>query len=426
MEIDCVEAVAHTLFPVIAEVELNSQGDPLLHPQIDRVLQLIAHHRCDYKIQTNGTLFTERVVDLLCDHTGTIMLSLDAVGSRFDDVRRGGVWARAEPGLTRLLRRRDPARQKIGIYPTITRRTIGDALGVAEWARDHDVDEVAFHRYVPVSNSFEEEPGAEELRDLADRLRRWAAVQSGPLNVKLDGQLLSRQNALRRSVYADPVKQRFAGLISAMMVPMEAAERTADPATICVAPDHYIEIGLEGQIASCCRAQDVTLGFATSVASFAQAWFGGNYRKIRASLRRHEQGGFPLPNCESCIAGFAPAALNGRRGVDYQHRSSVPNGLDYDGWDELPIEVIQKEIGHCNIAVMPPGATLSRYALFEDDRPLGEADSMHADIRQEGGGKYSYWGRFVYFSASDNSDARSNGRKYALKRTASSAAASSS
>jgi len=67
MDIRRVEAVAKTLFPVIAEVELNSQGDPLLHPKIARVLELIEHHRCDLKVQTNGTLFTDRVIDLLCE-----------------------------------------------------------------------------------------------------------------------------------------------------------------------------------------------------------------------------------------------------------------------------------------------------------------------------------------------------------------------
>ena len=58
MDIGRFEAVAETLFPVIAEVELNSQGDPLLYPQIERVLEAIAEYRCELKVQTNGTLFT--------------------------------------------------------------------------------------------------------------------------------------------------------------------------------------------------------------------------------------------------------------------------------------------------------------------------------------------------------------------------------
>ena len=54
----------------------------------------------------------------------------------------------------------------------------------------------------------------------------------------------------------------------------------------------------------------------------------------------------------------------------------------------------------------------SRLLLLEDRAALGPAHSQHADIRARGGGAYSHWGRSIYFSASDNSDPRSNGRRY--------------
>jgi MoaA/NifB/PqqE/SkfB family radical SAM enzyme len=416
MDIGRFEAVARTLFPVVAEVELNSQGDPLLHPQIERVLEVVAEHRCDLKVQTNGTLFTDRVIELLCRQPGTIMLSLDAVGPRFDEVRRGGVWARAEPGLEKFLRRRDPARLTVGIYPTITKRTLGDALAIVEWAHDHDVDEVAFHRYSPIQNSFEEAPSAEDLMALSGLLGEWSTRRGHIMKVTLDGNFVSPLPPPRRTFFADPVKHRFAAMVSAMMAPRDRTMDNADPATICVAPEHYVEIGLDGQIAACCRAQDVTLGFATSPESFAKAWFGNNYRAIRASLQRDATGPFPLPNCEACIAGFAPESLWGRRAVDYQRPGETRVRLEYGDWPELPIEVVQKELGYCHIAMIPPGVTLSEYRLFEDDYPLGPSEALRDDIRRQGGGRHSLWGRAVYFSASDNSDARYNGRLYTLRR----------
>ena len=418
MDIGRFEAVARTLFPVVAEVELNSQGDPLLHPQIERVLEVVARHRCDLKVQTNGTMFTDRVIELLCQQSGTVMLSLDAVGPRFDEVRRGGVWAKAEPGLQKFLARRDPERLSVGIYPTVTRRTLGDALAIVQWAHDHDIDEVAFHRYIPIQNSFERAPDVDELQELADRLGNWSTVWDHSLKITLDGDNLSRFELPRRAVFADPVKHQFAAMVSAMMAPRDPTMDNADPATICVAPAHYVEIGLDGQIAACCRAQDVTLGFATSPKSFAKAWFGSNYRAIRASLQRGAMEPLPLPNCEACIAGFAPGSLCGRRALDYREPIDASPRLDYGDWSELRLEVSQKERGHCHIAVLPPGMTLSEYQLFEDSCLLGPAEALHDDIRQHGGGRYSLWGRSVYFSASDNSDARYNGRTYVLRRAA--------
>ncbi len=51
--------------------------------------------------------------------------------------------------------------------------------------------------------------------------------------------------------------------------------------------------------------------------------------------------------------------------------------------------------------------------LLEDGKELGPGRSLHADIRAKGKGRYSHWTRNgLYFSASDNSDPRTNGRTY--------------
>jgi hypothetical protein len=53
--------------------------------------------------------------------------------------------------------------------------------------------------------------------------------------------------------------------------------------------------------------------------------------------------------------------------------------------------------------------------LLEDGKPLSEAHALHADIRTIGKGKYSHWVKgAIFFSASDNSNPITNGRKYTL------------
>lgn len=54
----------------------------------------------------------------------------------------------------------------------------------------------------------------------------------------------------------------------------------------------------------------------------------------------------------------------------------------------------------------------SSVAVFEDGQPLGPGHSLHDDIRQLGGGRFSCWYGTLYFSASDNSDPRRNDRVY--------------
>jgi len=78
---------------------------------------------------------------------------------------------------------------------------------------------------------------------------------------------------------------------------------------------------------------------------------------------------------------------------------------------------IRAEKGYCYVARAPWAAVSdsegrSRLRLWENDRPLGPAHCSHDAVRRDGGGRFSHWATWIYFSASDNSDPRVNGRTY--------------
>ncbi|RZM02940.1 MAG: pectate lyase, partial [Pedobacter sp.] len=54
----------------------------------------------------------------------------------------------------------------------------------------------------------------------------------------------------------------------------------------------------------------------------------------------------------------------------------------------------------------------SKLRLFEDGVELNPAHSVHDDIRSLGKGRFSHWGNNLILSASDNSNPKTNGRKY--------------
>jgi pectate lyase len=56
--------------------------------------------------------------------------------------------------------------------------------------------------------------------------------------------------------------------------------------------------------------------------------------------------------------------------------------------------------------------TVSTIRVFEDGKEIGPAHSVHKDIRQSGSGRFSHWNTGIYISASDNSNPKTNGRKY--------------
>lgn len=64
----------------------------------------------------------------------------------------------------------------------------------------------------------------------------------------------------------------------------------------------------------------------------------------------------------------------------------------------------------------PESPQRSKYLLFEDSKQLGPAHSAHEQIRSHGLGAYSHWRNLLYFSTSDNTDPRRNGRVYMLRK----------
>jgi hypothetical protein len=64
--------------------------------------------------------------------------------------------------------------------------------------------------------------------------------------------------------------------------------------------------------------------------------------------------------------------------------------------------------------------TRSTFQLYEDEKPIGPAHSLNADIANLGGGRYSHWqtdkGPALNFSATDNSDPNSSGKRYSYPK----------
>lgn len=62
----------------------------------------------------------------------------------------------------------------------------------------------------------------------------------------------------------------------------------------------------------------------------------------------------------------------------------------------------------------PDQPQCSPYLLLEDGKVIGTPHALHSEIRQSGGGLWSHWGQNIFFSTSDRTDPRQNGREYAL------------
>ena len=60
----------------------------------------------------------------------------------------------------------------------------------------------------------------------------------------------------------------------------------------------------------------------------------------------------------------------------------------------------------------PDSLEASRLEIFEQGAQLGPAHSLHADIEEEGLGRFSHWDNYIVFFTAVNSNPIDNGRTY--------------
>ena len=180
----------------------------------------------------------------------------------------------------------------------------------------------------------------------------------------------------------------------------EAAMTAPRAASPCAYPWQQLIIDLTGEVVPCCFWSGYgntgkPLG-NTNVTSLYDIWNGPEYQALRRANASGKLEGHP---CHQCMA-YAWS-----NGVYPPFSSPIP-------W--------RHESGHCFLVEIPEsyvglvGESLKDAELIEDGMPLSVSNAAHDEIRQLGMGRYSVWGRSLYFSTSDNSDPSDNGRSYEL------------
>ena len=159
-------------------------------------------------------------------------------------------------------------------------------------------------------------------------------------------------------------------------------------------------VDLTGEVVPCCFWSGYgnvgkPLG-NTNLNSIDEIWNGTEYQALRRANASGKLDGHP---CNQCMA------YSWSNGNYPPFTSPIP-------W--------RHESGHCYLVEIPEsfiklaGESLNEAELLENGTPLPFPNGMHDDIRKLGEGRYSVWGRSLYFSTSDNSDPSDNGRSYEL------------
>lgn len=293
MDFHIFEQVAATLFPLLTTVELNSRGEPLLHPRMPEMLEMIAEYGLFLRLQTNGTQFFGPRLTNLLKMTGEISASIDATGDVFEYARTNGKWPQVDEGIRNLLKRRDPDRLAVYVYPTLTAATIKDAPNLIRWAMDVGIDRIDFHQYDPIYGGNETIPTPESIAELKQFVAKVDPNHPIEIRVCYDVVKVGQMPLIPR-----PAQEKYTN------IPRRASVEGAHSEFVCMAPHQLVDIDLDGGVCLCCMWQERKLGNALTPEAFADCWFGAEYQAIRDGMRRGRDQYALHEKCRNCISNY--------------------------------------------------------------------------------------------------------------------------
>ena len=274
-------------YPEIARVVLHGVGEPLMVPNLPRMVRYLKARGIYVLFNTNGTLLNERRGrDLIDSGLDELRVSLDAAEPQaFKAVRGKDAFDRIVANVRnfRALQRAVSAETpRVSLWLTGLKETIAQLPAFVDLAHSIDVSEVHLQRLVYFPNgqglASAEQALFERLETREEALIRQAAARAAELAVRFDA--------------------------SGATEPGTSLKRTPGgrPWSLCTRPWTLMYFTAHGKALPCCiapfsmRGYDAfTLGDATQD-TLRNIWNGEKYRAFRRDLL----GETPPPCCANC------------------------------------------------------------------------------------------------------------------------------
>jgi MoaA/NifB/PqqE/SkfB family radical SAM enzyme len=274
-------------YPGVSRVVLHGVGEPLMVPNLPRMIRYLKERGTYVLFNTNGTLLNERRGrDLIASGLDELRVSLDAAEPEaFKAVRGKDAFDRIVKNVRefRALQRRLAAeRPRVSLWLTGLKETIGELPAFVDLAREIDVAEVHLQRLVYFGEGQGLATGEQALFECLDESEE-ALIREAAARAAAHGILFDASGATE---------------------PGTSLKRADDtrPWSLCTRPWTLMYFTAHGRALPCCiapfsmRGYDAfTLGDATQD-SLRAIWNGEKYREFRRGLL----GDRPPPACENC------------------------------------------------------------------------------------------------------------------------------
>lgn len=280
--------------PDVEEITLQGLGEPLMAPDLFRMIEHAAARGIRVGFNTNATLLTRatsaRLVDAGLDW---LCISLDgATPATYEGIRDGARLAKVEAnvrGLVGVMRARGARRPRLSIVFVAMRRNIADLPDVVRLAGAWGVPAV---RVQNLSHSFSDTDPAGAYREIREFAAREALWQG------MDGADAPADSAARAAFAAARAVAQETGVALRLPSLAEAPARRAPGTPGCDWPWRSAYVRHDGTVQPCCMLMggDRAVLGDLRAQGFAELWRGPAYQAFRSALVE----GPPPEVCAGC------------------------------------------------------------------------------------------------------------------------------
>jgi MoaA/NifB/PqqE/SkfB family radical SAM enzyme len=269
----------------ISDCKLHGGGEPFLHPQIEKVLEIFREEGVRLNTVTHGNVIDDRLARLIGQTFATLTVSVDGGDKKtYEDVRLRGKWDKLLRGLDKLNRHRGPD-FKLIIGVVLLRCNIHQLADLVRFTHEHGGQELQAAWLVP----FHDLPWTNEqgLTDDPERTNAYMAEARAVgrelgVSVRIPNDLPTERTG---SIVRLTHKDTYHGLHGTTQVEGHC-RLMYDRAMILV----------DGRVKPCGQSRTVPELGSIHHRSFESCWNGTGYQRLR---RTFNEGTLPR-TCMSC------------------------------------------------------------------------------------------------------------------------------
>lgn len=336
------EKLVKEVFPYIRSISFAVGGEPTIHPDLPKMIQLAKESGVSVRLTTNGLkLRQDDMAEMCVNHVDQLTISIDgATKKTYETIRKGSKWERVIAGIQKVtaLRRQNPnSRLRLTINYTLMQCNIEEFPDMIRLAHELGVSKVVGQHLLIPSGDMK----SESLFSTPERCNRYVKeaeilAQNFGIELQIPDYFVMKTTQQEMNMVPETIP-------NVNSIPLN----TENPPPHCRLLNYSAVVIADGQVMPCSHP-DVHIAFRMgnlTDSSFQDIWYGDGFQNLRSVSK----GTIPEPCANCAMLGKTTGGLPVQNKNPLHTIQSISKTQSYHSKAYLIKRLLYKARLHCQI-----------------------------------------------------------------------------